>query len=163
MPVRKVAMALAIVLAVLSPSPTLGVQEQERILPAKLLEGGGVHMVNNLQAWADAMLVFRQFRRDFRRIDRFEAVDDREDADLVCMLSADPGVIEQQGIVNRGIPYPSGFVSSKVMFLVIFDAKTNNLLYFDAVDWDTALAQTKTPSHTKLVQRLKAALDEAGQ
>jgi hypothetical protein len=162
MPLRQVAIVLTTALVVSSSSPVLGMQEQERILPAQLLEGGKVHLVNDLQAWSDAMLVFRQFRRDFRQIDRFEAVGDRQEADLVCMLSADPGVIEQQAIVNRGIPYPSGFVSSKVMFLVIFDAKTNNLLYFDAVDWDTALAQTKTPSYTKLVQRLKATLDEAG-
>ncbi len=75
------------------------------------------------------------------------------------MLSGDPGVAEQHGIVNRGIPYPSGLSSSKIMLLVIFDAKTNNLLYFDAVNWDTA---ARRPSHTLLVTRLRAALDEAG-
>lgn len=48
------------------------------------------------------------------------------------------------------------------MFLVIFEADNDNLLYMDAVDGDTAANATKAASHTKLVQRLKAALDEAG-
>jgi len=162
MPVRLVAIAVAVVLVAFSSSPVLGAQEPEQTLPAKLLEGGKVHLVNDLQAWSDAMLIFRQFRRDLRRIDRFEEVDDREDADLVCILSADPEVVGQNDIVNRGIPYPSGYYTSKIMLLVIFDAKTNNLLYMDAIDWDTAATMTKQASHTKLVQRLKAALDEAG-
>jgi hypothetical protein len=162
MPVRRALTALAIVLIVSASSPVLGAQEQEQTLPAQLLKGGKVYLVNDLQAWADAMLVFRQFRRDFRRIDRFEEEGDREQADLVCMLSGDPDVAEQHGIVNRGIPYPSGLNSSKIMLLLIFDAKTNNLLYFDAVDWDTAANATRRASYTKLVVRLRTALDEAG-
>ncbi len=159
MPARRVALALAVVLVVSSSSPVLGAQEQEQTLPAQLLEGGKVHLVNDMQAWSDAMLVFRQFRRDFGRIDRFEEEGDREEADLVCMLSGDPDVAKQHGIVNQGMPYPSGLSSSKIMLLVIFDAKTNDLLYFDAVNWDTA---ARRPSHTLLVTRLRAALDAAG-
>ena len=159
MPACRVALALAVVLVVSSSGPVLGAQEQERTLPAQLLEGGKVHLVNDMQAWSEAMLVFRQFRRDFRRIDRFEEEGDREEADLVCMLSGDPDVAKQHGIVNQGIAYPSGLSSSKIMLLVIFDAKTNDLLYFDALNWDTA---ARRPSHTLLVTRLRAALDEAG-
>lgn len=160
--VRGVAAALAVVLIVSSSSLALGAPGQEHVVPGRLLEGGKIHFVSDLQAWSDAMLVFRQFRRDFRRLDRFEEVDDREDADLIGILSGDPNVVGQQGIVNRGIPFPSGFYTSKVMFLVIFEAENDNLLYMDAVDWDTAANATKAASHTKLVQRLKAALDEAG-
>ena len=163
MHVRGAAIALAVVVVVCATGPVLGAQEQEQTLPPQLLEGGKVHLVNDLQAWADSMLVFRQFRRDFRRIDRFEEEDDREQADLVCILSGDPGVAGQHGIVNRGIPYPSGLSSSKIMLLVIFDAKTNNLLYFDAVNWDTQANATQRASHTRLVVRLNTALDEAGQ
>ena len=78
MHVRGAAIALAVVVVVCATGPVLGAQEQEQTLPAQLLEGGKVHLVNDLQAWADSMLVFRQFRRDFRRIDRFEEEDDRE-------------------------------------------------------------------------------------
>ena len=132
------------------------------LLPPELANGGKIHLVNDLQAWQDSMLVFRQFRRDFRRLDHFEEVDDREEADLIGVLSGDPGVAEKHGIVNREIPFPSGLSSSKVMMLVIFDAETDNLLYFDGVNWDTAANATNRASHTILVSRLKAALDKAG-
>ncbi len=162
MTVRRVAMVLAFALVVSSAGSSLSAQEQEYTIPARLLEGGKVFFVSDLQAWSDSMLVFRQFRRDFRRLDRFEEVDDREEADLICILSGDPNVVGQQGIVNRGIPYPSGYATSKVMLLVIFEAGNDNLLYMDALDWDTAATMTASASHTRLVQRLKAALDDAG-
>ncbi len=150
------------VLAVLSSGPATGTQEQEQVLPAQLLEGGNIYLVNDLQAFADSMVVFRQFRRDLRRLDRFEEVDDREEAELVGMLTADPDVADRLGLVSREIPYPSGLRTRKIMLFVIYDADTNNLLYFDAVDWDTRETATSRASHTKLVQRLKAALDGSG-
>jgi len=144
----------------IGPSATIGGQEVK--LPAKLVAGGKIHLKNDLQAWGDAMLVFRGFRRELRRIDRFEEVDSQEEADLVAIISGDPSVAEAQGIVNRGIPYPSGITSSKIMLLVIYDAKSNEMLWFDAVNWDTTGNITRVDSHEQLVRRLKAALDEAG-
>jgi hypothetical protein len=48
------------------------------------------------------------------------------------------------------------------MLLVIYDAKSNEMLWFDAVNWDTTGNITRVDSHEQLVRRLKAALDEAG-
>lgn len=144
----------------IGPPAALGGQEVKP--PAKLVAGGKIHLKNDLQAWGDAMLVFRGFRRELRRIDRFEEVDSQEEADLVAIISGDPSVAEAQGIVNRGIPYPSGITSSKIMLLVIYDAKNNEMLWFDAVNWDTTGNITRVDSHEQLVRRLKAALDAAG-
>jgi len=155
-----VSFALVFFLAFFSSSPALS--GQERTVPPELLTAEKIYLVNDLQAFQDSMLVFRQFRRDLRRLDRFEEVDGREEADLVAVLSGDPSVAERHGIINRGIPFPSGLQRSKVMMLVIFDAESDNLLYFDGVNWNTAANATTKASHTLLVSRLKAVLDGAG-
>lgn len=153
---------LLLILPLVVSSSATAAQAQEVTLPAKLVEGGKIFLKNDLQAWSDAMLVFRGFRRELRRIERFEEVDSAEEADLIGILSGDPGVVESNRIINQGVPYPSGFASSKIMLLVIYDAKSNNLLWFDGVDWDTTGNVTHVDSHEQLVRRLKAALDEAG-
>jgi hypothetical protein len=144
------------------PAARPGAGEQEVVPPPRLVAGGKVALKNDLQAWADAMLLFRRFRNEFEHLEGFEIVDAEEEADLVAILSGDPQVIGQHGIVNRGIPYPSGYATSKVMFLVIVDAQSNELLWFDAEDWDTTRNMTQVDSHAKLVRRLAAALDRAG-
>lgn len=149
-------------LALVASSPAAASQAQEVTLPPELVAGGKILLKNDLQAWADAMLVFRGFRREFRRIERFEEVDSEEEAELIGVLSGDPNVVESHRIVNHGIPYPSGYATSKVMLLVIFEAESNNLLWFDAVDWDTTGNITRVDSHEQLARRLRAALEEAG-
>lgn len=161
-PGRRACAFVILLLFLAASSPVVASGTQETTLPAKLVEGGKIFLKNDLQAWSEAMLVFRGFRRELRRIERYEEVDSEEEADLIGILSGDPNVVESNAIVNRGIPYPSGYTSSKVMLLVIFDAKNNNLLWFDAVDWDTTGNVTRVDSHEKLVRRLKAALDDAG-
>lgn len=150
------------VLLVVAPVGPAAAQDAQVRLPAKLVAGGKVFLKNDLQAWSDSMLLFRRFRNEFERIDRFERVDDEEEADLVAILSADPNVVGQNDIVNRGIPYPSGYATSKVMFLVVFTAGDRELLWMDAEPWDTTRSVTSVDSHQKLVRRLKAALEEAG-
>jgi len=158
--VRVLAITILVASVVLPVSASAA--PQEVTISPKLVAGGKVFLKNDLQAWADAMLLFRRFRREFERIERFEEVDSQEEADLVVILSADPNVIGQNDIVNRGVPYPSGFGTSKVMFLVVFTSEGNQLLWFDAEDWDTRGNVTQVDSHEKLVRRLKAALDGAG-
>jgi hypothetical protein len=150
------------VLIVVAPGSLAASQDAQVSMPAQLIAGGKVFLKNDLQAWSDSMLLFRRFRNEFERIDRFERVDDEEEADLVAILSADPNVVGQNDIVNRGIPYPSGYGTSKVMFLVVFTAGDRELLWMDAEPWDTSRSVTSVDSHQKLVRRLKAALDQAG-
>lgn len=158
---RSVGILLILTLVLATASAASGAQEQAP-LPPELVAGGKIFLKNDLQAASDAMLVFRGFRREFRRIERFEEVDSEEDADLIGILSADPGVVDSNRIINQGVPYPSGFASSKIMLLVIFEAENMNLLWFDAVDWDTSGNVTRSDSQEQLARRLRAALDEGG-
>jgi hypothetical protein len=159
---RSVGFLLILTLVFTTASSASGSQEQQVPLPPELVAGGKIFLKNDLQAWSDAMLVFRGFRREFGRIERFEEVDSEEEADLIGILSADPGVVETNRIINQGVPYPSGFASSKIMLLVIFEAESMNLLWFDAVDWDTTGNVTRVDSHEQLARRLRAALDGSG-
>jgi hypothetical protein len=149
-------------LTVVVPTGSATAQDAQNVLSPKLVAGGKVFLRNDLQAWSESMLLFRRFRNEFKRIDRFEEVDSEEEADLVVILSADPQVVGQNDIVNRGIPYPSGFATSKVMFLVVYSAEGKELLWMDAEPWDTTRSVTSMDSHQKLVRRLKASLEEAG-
>lgn len=159
---RSIGVVLILMLVFTTVSSASGFQEQEAPLPPELVAGGKIFLKNDLQAWSDAMLVFRGFRRELRRIERFEEVDSEEEADLIGILSADPGVVETSRIINPGIPYPSGYATSKMMLLVIFEAESMRLLWLDAVDWDTTGNVTRVDSHEQLARRLREALDGSG-
>lgn len=153
--------AVVVVLLALASGLPAPASAQESTLPAKLREGGAVFLKNDLQAAREAMSVFRSFRRELRRqIDIFEEVDSEEEADLIVVLSGDPDIVRNSGIVNRGIPFPSGYTSTKAMFLVIYDAATDELLWFDGVNWETRGLATQVDSHERLVVNLKAALSQ---
>lgn len=99
---------LLLAILLVTPSSAAAAGAQETTLPAKLVAGGKIQLENDLQAWADPMLVCRGFRREFRRMDRFEEVDSEEEADLVGILSADPNVLDSNEIVNGAYPTHRG-------------------------------------------------------
>lgn len=135
---------------------------QERRLSPELLEGGKILLKNDLQASPDAMRVFREFRREIRRLDRYEETDSEEEAALIALLSGDRDVLGRGKIYNPGLPFPAAYSSSKPMILVIYDAETMALVWFDAVEWETRGNTGEMTSHARLVKRLLTALTEAG-
>ena len=130
---------------------------------ARLREGGTVFLENDMQASRESPTVFREFRRQMRRIDQIEVIDSEEEADFVAILSGDRDVLGRGAFTNQGLPYPNGYSSTKPMILVVYDAETEILLWFDAEPWQTTGTTGSRISHEVLVKRLAAALEEEGE
>ena len=128
----------------------------------RLREGGTVFLKNDMQASRESPTVFREFRRQMRKIEQFEAVDSEDEADLIVILSGDRDVLGRGAIKNQGLPYPDGYSSTKPMILLIYDAETELLLWFDAEPWQTVGNTGGRLSHELLVKRLAVAIENEG-
>ena len=98
-----------------------------------------------------------------RRIDQLEAIDSEDDADFIVILSGDPDVLGRGEIKNQGLPYPDGYSSTKPMILLIYEADSGVLLWFDAEAWMTVGNTGGRVSHELLVKRLAAAIETEEQ
>lgn len=137
-------------------------QEAAAPVPDPLVAGGKIVLENDLQAARDSMRLFRDFRRQFRRLDPFEEVDDDEGPELQGVLTSDPEGILGRELVVRGIPFPSGYGSTRMMCLLIYTVEGRNLLWFDCERWETTGTTGGFDSHEKLVRNLRGALEAAG-
>jgi hypothetical protein len=144
------------------PFLAVGSTQDMRHVP-KLREGGTVYLKNDMQASRESPTVFREFRRLMRRIDQLEAIDSEDDADFIVILSGDPDVLGRGEIKNQGLPYPDGYSSTKPMILLIYEADSGVLLWFDAEAWMTVGNTGGRIPHEVLVKRLTAALEEEEQ
>jgi hypothetical protein len=156
--------AATLLLACLLPVP-IGAhpQDQELEVPPTLAAGGTIFLKNDMQAARESMTVFREFRRLMKRVDRFDVVDKEDEAELIAILSGDRDVLGRGEFTNQGLPYPNGYSSTKPMILLVYDADSSILLWFDAEPWETRGNTGNMVSHERLVKRLAAALEEAGQ
>lgn len=136
-------------------------QGQESEISPKLAAGGAVFLENDLQAAKESMTVFREFRRQMRRVDELEVIDKDEDADFIAILSGDRDVLGRGKITNQGLPYPDAYSSTKPMILLIYEAESGILLWFDAEPWETRGNTGSMVSHERLVKRLAAAMESA--
>ncbi len=135
---------------------------QETTYVPRLREGGTVFLKNDMQASQESPIVFREFRRQMRKIEQFEAVDSEDEADLIVVLSGDRDILGGGEIKNQGLPYPGSYASTKPMILLVYDAKTAVLLWFDAEPWQTVSKTGGRLSHERLVKRLATALEDEG-
>jgi hypothetical protein len=135
-------------------------QDQGPVVPPKLAAGGTVFLKNDMQAARESMTVFREFRRLMRRIEQFDVVDEEDEAELIVILSGDRDVLGRGEFLNQGLPYPDAYSSTKPMILLVYDATSSVLLWFDAEPWETRGNTGNMVSHERLVKRLAAAIEE---
>ncbi|MFW6198769.1 MAG: hypothetical protein ACOC5E_02990 [Acidobacteriota bacterium] len=158
-PVFRACLAAVLVAAVGLPAASAQVIPEA---PPRLRLGGTVHLVNDLQASRDAMLLFRKWKREMGKIEPFEIVDDEEEADLVAVLTTGlEEVTGERDLLLRDIPIPDGYGTTKTMYLVVYETASSEILWLDAAMWESTGATGRQSSYEALARRLRAAVERA--
>ena len=126
-----------------------------------LLEGGTVFLQNDLQAQRDAMRVFREFRRDMDDVEPLQVVESEADARFIALLTTSSNFVQDRSLIDTG-GLIQRLAAGTAMYLVIYERSSNEIVWFDAVAWETRTNTGRPKSTAQLVRRLRAAL-QAGE
>jgi hypothetical protein len=149
---------LASSIAPISAQPQKQLARSPRILSAK-----SVYFENKTGVDAVGSKALAQLKK----WGRFKIVQDRKQADLVFMLSADPykggyiitggqtGTVDKNGNINEDpVPSYNRLAPVRDVYLTVIDAKTGDTLWIDSHPWGGLLTGFNTAGE-RLVKRLE--------